>query len=141
MPAAAKQHTREGAEAFARHFIDVINYAQETGETDAMGSISAPRCESCAQYISDIHEWYSEGSVRGGLLTIKRLQTQPLRPGYSPTSVLDVDVSPVQRFDKAGVKTGAPEPGFSGQMFVSLSWEDGIWRVAEVNVKRERAAP
>jgi hypothetical protein len=136
MPAAAKQHTREGAEAFARHFIDAVNYAQQTGKTGMVRSLSAPRCESCAQYVSDVHDWYRDGSVRGGLLTIKGIRAQPLRPGYSPTAVLDVDVSPVEWFDAKGSKVGATEPGYPGQLFLSLAWEKASWRVAEINVKR-----
>jgi len=111
MPAAAKQHTREGVEAYARYFVDVANYAQRTGDTRGVQSLAGPDCATCAQYVADVKEWYRVGSVRGGLLTITRVHTPAFRKGFSPVSLLDVDVSPVEWFDADGSKVGATEPG------------------------------
>jgi hypothetical protein len=132
MPPEAKQHTREGAEAFARHFIDVTNHAQQTGDTTGVQTLADKDCGSCAQFISDVHEWYRDGSVRGGVLTITKAHTPPLRSGFTPTSVLEVEVSPVQRLDTEGTPTAPAQPRSSGQIIVDLRWGDAGWQVAEV---------
>jgi len=38
MPAQAKQDTPEGAAAFVKHYIDVFNYASNTGDVDELSA-------------------------------------------------------------------------------------------------------
>lgn len=48
IPAAARAHTPEGAEAFARYFIDQVNVAWTTPKTGLISALSLPTCKSCA---------------------------------------------------------------------------------------------
>ncbi len=48
MPAAAKNQSKAGAIAFARHYVDVINYAQSTGDLEALQAVEDKACKSCA---------------------------------------------------------------------------------------------
>ncbi|MCH8613297.1 DUF6318 family protein [Arsenicicoccus dermatophilus] len=47
IPAAARAHTPEGAEAFVRYFIDQVNVAWTTPRTGLIASLSLPTCKSC----------------------------------------------------------------------------------------------
>lgn len=38
------------AEAFMRHYIDLMNYASQTGSTQPMMTASDPGCERCKEY-------------------------------------------------------------------------------------------
>lgn len=48
IPAAARAHTPEGAEAFTRYFIDQVNVAWTTPKTGLISALSLPTCKSCA---------------------------------------------------------------------------------------------
>jgi hypothetical protein len=67
MPAAAKEKTKAGAIAFARHYIDLINFAQSTGDLRALQAVEGRTCKSCAQAESYLERLYgSGGTIRGG---------------------------------------------------------------------------
>ncbi|RYZ14550.1 MAG: hypothetical protein EOO70_07575 [Myxococcaceae bacterium] len=67
LPDAATKPGAKGAEAFVRHYVRLINFAQRTGDTSALESASALQCESCSKgvkYVRDIYE--AGGSISGG---------------------------------------------------------------------------
>lgn len=47
LPAAGQEGTLEGAEAFVRHYIDLLNYASGTGDTKALAEVSDRECGGC----------------------------------------------------------------------------------------------
>lgn len=53
MPAAAKANTPDGAAAFARYYIDLVNYAWQKPDPAPMRAVSDPGCKTCAAW-SDI---------------------------------------------------------------------------------------
>lgn len=65
MPDAARQHTKAGAVAFVRHYVDLINHAQATGETQALKAVEDPQCLSCRSVRSHLRALYA----RGGSIT------------------------------------------------------------------------
>ena len=76
MPALARENSEAGAEAFVRHFIEVLNDSQWDGETQAVLDLSAPTCTNChnmAEAIQDIKN--AGGSFEGGLLVAHALTT------------------------------------------------------------------
>jgi hypothetical protein len=78
MPAAAGQRSDAGAEAFVRYFIEVLNFAQRTGNTGTLDQISTPNCSACAGYITAIDTAYGGGGrVEGGQIQVGRLRELP----------------------------------------------------------------
>lgn len=72
LPQAAKQNTKAGALAFARHYIDLVNYAQATGDTKVLKAIEAPGCESCQSSRRYLDSIYSHGGrIVGGQTSIR----------------------------------------------------------------------
>lgn len=61
MPAAARENTAAGAIAFVRHYIDVFNYASNTGDVAELQLLSDPKCEGCTSYIDTIQSSHSSG--------------------------------------------------------------------------------
>jgi hypothetical protein len=49
-PPAAEGLTLAAAEAFIRHYIDLMNYASQTGDTSALTAASEGGCRRCQQY-------------------------------------------------------------------------------------------
>lgn len=61
MPRSAKDDTDSGAIAFTKHYVDVLNYAAVTGDTDELKRLSSPKCEGCQEYIDLYEKVYSDG--------------------------------------------------------------------------------
>ncbi len=61
MPAQAKENSPEGAAAFVKHYIDVFNYASNTGDVTELSRLSSPRCKGCQSYIKLYRDTYAAG--------------------------------------------------------------------------------
>lgn len=51
MPAQANAPFPEGAPAFTKYYVDVLNHAARTGDSTKLRELSAPECEGCQEYI------------------------------------------------------------------------------------------
>ncbi len=73
MPAQAKEDTPEGAAAFVKHYIDVFNYASNTGDVEELSRLSSPDCEGCQSYIKLYRDTYKAGGYfKGSDWTLER---------------------------------------------------------------------
>jgi len=78
MPEAAKANTKAGAIAFVRHYIDLINEAQATGDVWGLATVEGQRCGSCRSGRDYIYGVYgSGGHIEGGRLQIRILDALP----------------------------------------------------------------
>jgi hypothetical protein len=75
MPAAAKQHTQEGALAFAGYFYQVFDFSLRTMTTKALRSLSSNTCGSCQTHIKSIDDLGAErGHVQGGRIILRSIK-------------------------------------------------------------------
>lgn len=56
MPAEAREMTEAGADAFARYWFDVVEYAYATGNTEPLRVLAEPECEICNASIEEIED-------------------------------------------------------------------------------------
>jgi hypothetical protein len=71
MPAAAKQHTQEGALAFAGYFIRALDWSIATTDPSLLVQISDPACVACANYVKEIRDVRAQGGyIRGGRISL-----------------------------------------------------------------------
>jgi hypothetical protein len=71
MPAAAKQHTQEGALAFAGYFIRALDWSIATTDPSILVPISSPSCAACSSYISRLDSLRrAHGYLQGGRLKL-----------------------------------------------------------------------
>lgn len=47
LPEVAKTETKEGLEAFARYWFELLSYSFETGDTKPLEAVSGPNCAFC----------------------------------------------------------------------------------------------
>jgi len=74
MPPAATAHTKAGAIAFVRHYVDLINYTQSTGDVGPIHRAEGPHCSSCKSANGYIERLYSRGGrIDGGTAKVKRV--------------------------------------------------------------------
>lgn len=73
MPAQANAPFPEGAPAFTKYYVDVLNHAARTGETVKLRSLSAPACKGCASYADS----FDANAEKGRFLTGQLWQMGP----------------------------------------------------------------
>ena len=61
LPEAAKEDSEEGAVAFVKHYIELLNYAANTGDVKPLRNASDPDCEGCSSYIEHYETTYENG--------------------------------------------------------------------------------
>ena len=65
LPEEAKQNTERGAEAAAEHYLALLIYAWNTGDTQPFAEMSSPMSKFAADYIRDVNEQYDNGWTYG----------------------------------------------------------------------------
>jgi hypothetical protein len=67
LPEVAKTETKEGLEAFARYWFELLSYSYETGDTKQLEAVSDPNCAFCRGLSDNIASAWSESKwVVGG---------------------------------------------------------------------------
>ena len=67
MPDSAKENTKAGAVAFVRHYIELLNHLEATGDEAPLVAVSDPKCRSCVSVVKAANEIYDAGGhVEGG---------------------------------------------------------------------------
>jgi hypothetical protein len=127
MPAAAKKHTAAGAEAFVRYWVEVVNFAQATGQTSALEAIDDVRCAGCRGVVKAIRSPYSKGGrIEGGAWQVGSLRELPLDYGadWAAFAKAKTDVQTVYKRDGAG----ETYPGGAFHFYAYVAY-DGGWRM------------
>lgn len=71
MPEEAKQNSKEGLEAFARHWFDLLNYGYETGDTEPLRSLTGPECAPCNEWYPAIDNGFKDDDwMAGGTIDV-----------------------------------------------------------------------
>lgn len=86
MPDAARENTKAGAVAFVRHYVDLINHAQATGDTKALAAVEDRGCDSCRSGRRYLDSVYENGRITGGawsLSTVLGTVRNPATDGYN----------------------------------------------------------
>ncbi|WP_413250012.1 DUF6318 family protein [Sinomonas flava] len=129
LPEAAKQNTREGFEAFVRHYIDLLDYAYQTGDTKPALAAAASDCTMCNTITGDVTKTYAAGKwIVGGDLTLE---------DYASDGTPDIDEIwfayvkikqlPFTDFSPAGA--GGSAPGGLANIGASGEFHNGAWRM------------
>ncbi|HEY3014833.1 MAG TPA: DUF6318 family protein [Nocardioides sp.] len=72
LPTAAKQHTRAGAEAYVRYYVDVLNHATATVDPPTLAKVTSKDCQGCQNILGVLRDLdASDSVVKGGVWTIK----------------------------------------------------------------------
>ena len=65
LPEAAKENTERGAEAAAEHYLALLVYAWNTGDTQPFADMSSPTSKFASDYIADVTKQYKDGWTYG----------------------------------------------------------------------------
>ncbi|MCQ1954244.1 DUF6318 family protein [Arthrobacter sp. zg-Y238] len=72
MPEEAKVESKEGLEAFARYWYDLVNYGFETGDVEPIRAISGPDCAVCDTFYLMVGKGYENDDwIVGGQIEVQ----------------------------------------------------------------------
>ncbi|MEW1955282.1 DUF6318 family protein [Terrabacter sp. NPDC080008] len=126
IPKAARAHTQEGAEAFARYFIDSLNRGATTPDAKALTGLFAPSCKTCAAMNDSLRKLESQGQRHAGpSLVVTR--TSSLGTSASSSQVLiDVQQKAVAVVNTQGATLRKTASG-PGTFVMTMSIQSGHW--------------
>ncbi|WP_068399227.1 DUF6318 family protein [Kribbia dieselivorans] len=127
LPEAATKHTKAGAEAFVRHYIDVINYAWMKPKSGLIPQLSYKGCKFCASVENTTEElvkngeWYTKTPVK--IRSVKPAQKGEMGKWLVGVTITDT-TAPIH--NQQG-KTGGRKAEATDTFYFALKWSDG-WR-------------
>jgi uncharacterized protein DUF6318 len=130
MPAAAKQHTQEGALAFAGYFIRALDWSIATTDPKLLIPVSDPACVACGSYVKEIRDLHVHGGyIRGGRISLSAAE---INQSVSKTGVeYVIAINTVQQPDSIIGKSQSPlSQETSTERLKSnllLVWRRGSW--------------
>lgn len=131
LPDAATKATEEGARAFITYYWDLINYAQVTGDVEALKRVSGSTCRGCSRVINGISDLYTDGGhAIGGeyTLRIERI-TEVTTPDKA---ALGIEAAIRVRNQEQTIVQGSGESARSvpatSRYLIYLIWVNEAWR-------------
>jgi hypothetical protein len=132
IPTAARAHTPQGAEAFARFYLEQVNEAWMVPDPELIRPYALESCKTCANFVGSA-EWLRDHD--------SRYDVEPTSLGASvvlPESTADevkVRVIQAQKASRIVSADGTEVnhyPHVSGQSEVAVAWRSSAWRVQYV---------
>ena len=132
LPQAATQNTERGAEAAAEHYLALLVYAWNTGDTTPLADMSDPNSEFANTYITNIGELYSHGWADGTASKITRvLRVEPMEPNGTDvpenTVFVKFRISSIDGKECNGTRLKVQESEYESTLSFLMTWQDGKW--------------
>ncbi|WP_367303707.1 DUF6318 family protein [Nocardioides panacis] len=134
LPEEARGTSAASAKAFARFYIDTVNFAARTGITADLATLGTPRCVSCSAIRKNINRIYNAGgTIRSSGWQLTTVAPVPKQPKRRPILDLGVLQPPevVKQTNKGPTKRykGGRQP-----MTMHLRWTLVGWSVERLDL-------
>jgi hypothetical protein len=137
LPAAARQPTPAGAQAFARHFFAVYNYAFWTGDSKPLEAISDKDCIYCKSVVSGVSAMKKKGNrVIGGRLEVTTAVAAPGVPDNGLLVNLVLQQEEGRTLSASGAVVGTTAEKSNGRVDVAVRWVGSTWIMLDVHLVR-----
>ena len=132
LPEEAKENTERGAEAAAEHYLALLTYAWNTGDTQPFADMSSPASKFANVYITNISDLYSHGWSYGSSSTVNQiLAVQPIDANGADIPENSVLVSfrmtSIDGVKCYGVRTKEDTDEYELTMSLVMTWSNGEW--------------
>ena len=132
LPEAAKENSERGAEAAAEHYLALLVYAWNTGDTQPFADMSAPSSQFASAIVRDINARYDSGWTYGLESNITHvLRVEPIEangkdvPEGSVVVKYRVDSYDGTYCTKTKVHTATSR--YKSTLTLIMTWHDGQW--------------
>lgn len=131
LPPEARGTTPKAAEAFSRHYVDLINYAMHSGDTAPLKGASARRCSGCAVIAKAIDDVYRKsGRVQGGGWSV--LATTSRIDGGNTRVRMQVRINKQTVYERPGASPSTSHPN-TGRLELALLHPSNHWAVQRLD--------
>lgn len=135
LPPEAQQPTRPGAEAFARYFFAVYNYATWARDSRLLRSVSDSECVYCNSMIEWIDSLRPSGSmVLGGRIDIPTAVSAPGEPHDRVVVNLLVDQEAGKTLSSSGQVIDSSPEVRKGRIDVAVRWSGDRWLLLDAHI-------
>ena len=132
LPQAATENSERGAEAAAEHYLALLVYAWNTGDTTPLANMSDPNSEFASSYLRDIDNTYQSGWAYGNetrVVHVLRLEPVPAGEGNVQPNTIGVKLQIVSSDGVTcrGQKITVKEEEYTSTLSLFMTWKDGRW--------------
>lgn len=136
MPELAKENSKAGLEAFIGYWYEVKNYANQTGDTAVLASLSSASCRLCKHMEEAASDSYREGRwMVGGALHLSNVEMDWKPEELSHLARAQVVQDKISYFNADG-SAGRPSDIATNDAFVILTQFSDSWKVVDTGVIR-----
>ena len=140
LPEEAKENTEKGAEAAARHYLDLIVYAWNSGNTQPLVDMSDPSSNFATSHIANTKEMYTNGWSFGNTATVQevlRLEAVPTQGGAIPPNTIGVRFRVNANYGTRckGQSITVDNTEHSSTISLFMTWTDGRWTEVQGSAK------
>ena len=141
LPEAAKENSERGAEAAAEHYLALMVYAWNTGDTELFEDMSADNSQFAREVTQRIKSLYDEGWVYNNSSTVEHvLKLEPAEA--SDGEQVDNAVAVVFAINSADgticrkKNTYVREQQYHSIFALVMTWDDGRWVVTRAGMEK-----
>jgi hypothetical protein len=121
-----------GAEAFARYWVQALDWAYASLDTTLLVGASSPECSLCKGFIDQFANLNSKGrSLAGSRTTIRTLESFSAPEPNSRIILVVLTVGPLQVTEASGVEVQHADAVPLLQLNVRVKYELDVWQVAD----------
>ena len=133
LPEEAKQNTERGAELAAEHYLALLTYAWNTGDTQPFADMSNPDSNFANSYIGRINSLYSNGWEYGNSSSVTHiLRVKPMEPNGSDipegTILVKFRIASVDGISCYGTRITSRTVEYESTLSFLMTWVDGRWQ-------------
>ena len=132
LPKEAKENTERGAEAAAEHYLALLIYSWNTGDTQPLANMSDPSSNFAKNHIANTQEMYTNGWSYGNSVTVQevlRLEAVSSQDGTIPPNTVGVRfrVSANNGTRCKGQSIIVDDSEHSSTITLFMTWKDNRW--------------
>ena len=134
LPEAAKAETKEGLEAFARYWFQLLSYGYETGDAGPLEAVTSLGCAACEHAKKVLTGWNSDGRwLAGGKVETPSVSTTfRVAPDGNYQVAIQVSQQALSYYNADGsLDSTDDKPEDTGNLMLAV-FKNGHWNVNNI---------
>ncbi|MCX2748936.1 DUF6318 family protein [Arthrobacter sp. MI7-26] len=137
LPEAAKANSKEGVEAFARYWFQVMSYAYETGDMAGWSAMTSAECTFCNRIKQGLESAYIKGRwIVGGKMTTPSVDAIFKSEALTQQVKIQTIQSQIDYYDADGSVGQTATPLSNSASVLIAAFESGSWKVKDLGLIR-----
>lgn len=139
LPQTATENTERGAEAAAEHYLALLTYAWNTGNTKPLANMSDPNSNFANSYIDDINKVYERGwnyGTSSSIIHVLRVEPVPANGADVPEGSVLVKflIESSDGTECTGTRISPQKDHYQSTISLLMTWKSGQWKETQGRV-------